>query len=186
MVPPVAAPAAPRGPGATRPGLAAGLLLGVATGTLATLAAALSSPELYIDWGALAGVLVVIPLYTIGAGALVSLPLAATRRISWKVAAAAVATSLVVGEAIFAATQGSSFARWSAARHWAQVERRAAGERAETQREICRRVLAEPPIPPPPAPPGATVLKGGIAPGTAGGATLLPLTRERCAELLGR
>jgi len=167
-----------------------GLLIGAATGTLATLAATLSRPELYIDWGALPGVLVVIPLCTLGAGALVALPLASTGRIAWRAAAAAVATSLVVGEAIFAATQGSAFARWSAARHWAEAERHAAGERADSERETCRRVLAEAPTPPPPlpppAPPGAVALRGAPAPGPASGAGLLPYSRERCAELLGR
>ncbi len=161
-----------------------GLVLGVATGALATVAATLSNPELYIDWGGVAGTLVVIPLYTVGAAAVVALPLAATRRIAWRSVAVAIAVSLLVGEALFAASQGSSFARWSAARHWTAVERRAAGEREETERETCRRVLAESRIPSPPAPPGATAARP--KPGAGSATSLMAATRERCAELLGR
>lgn len=150
---------------------------------------ALTSPELYIDWGALPGALVIVPLATIGLTALVALPLAAARRLSWGAAAAAVLTALVVGELLFLGSQGTPFARWSASRHWAESERRAAAEREATEREKCRQVLSQAPAPPPPAPgalPGA-----GVAPATprTEGATrggLLAFDRERCMELLGQ
>ena len=147
--------------------LRSGLLLGAATGALATVAIALASPDLYIDWGLLPGVLVVIPLASMGLTALVALPLAALRRLTWGAAVAAVLTALVVGELIFLGSQGTAFARWSASRHWAATERRAAAEREATERETCRRVLAE-----------------GLAPPRRG--SLVLLDRERCAELLGR
>jgi hypothetical protein len=163
--------------------LIAGVLLGVATGGLATLGVALASPELYIDWGAMAAALIVIPLCTVGAATLVAVPMAVTRRIAWRVAAAAIITSLVVGELTFAASLNSSFARWSAVRHWAAVERRAAAQRGEIEQETCRRVLAEPPNPSPPAPPlGAR--ESRAEPDTGRTMTLIWATRERCAELL--
>lgn len=129
--------------------LVTGLLLGVGTGALATIAVALTSPELYIEWGALPGALLVIPLASMGLTALVALPLAALRRLTWGAAVAAVLTALVVGELIFLGSQGTPFARWSASRHWAAAERRAAAEREAVERETCRRILAQAPAPPP-------------------------------------
>jgi hypothetical protein len=165
-----------------------GLLLGAGTGALATIAVALVSPGLYIDWGVLPGVLLVIPLASMGVTALVALPLAALGRLTWTAAVAAVLTALLVGELIFLGSQGTSFARWSASRHWAATERRAAGEREATERETCRRVLAAAPVPPPApdAPPGAGVAPASPPTGESGGGSLLVLDRERCAELLRR
>jgi hypothetical protein len=169
--------------------LRSGLLLGAATGALATVATALANPDLYIDWGLLPGVLLVIPLASMGLTALVALPLAALRRLTWGAAVAAVLTALVVGELIFLGSQGTAFARWSASRHWAAAERRAAAEREATQRETCRRVLAQAPAPPPPvpdAPPGARVAPAEPRTGGSRGGSLMLLDREHCAELLGR
>ena len=161
-----------------------GVLLGAAAGALATVFAALTSPELYIDWGSLAGALAVVPLFTLAAAALVAIPLAARRRIAWMAVPLALVTALVVGELVFQASLGTPFARWSAARHWASVERRAAAEREATAREVCRKVLARAPIPPPTAPLGAAVAQ--IAPDqtTGTGASLAVFSRKRCEELL--
>jgi hypothetical protein len=115
-------------------------------------------------------VLLVIPLASMAVTALVALPLAALRRLTWGAAVAAVLTALLVGEMIFLGSQGTAFARWSASRHWAAVERRAAAEREATERETCRRVLAE-------ARPREDASSRG---------SLMLLDRERCAELLGR
>ena len=164
-----------------------GLLLGAVTGALATVAVALASPGLYIDWGLLPGVLLVVPLASLGLTALVALPLAAMRRLTWGGAAVAVLTALVAGELTFLASQGTAFARWSASRHWAAAERRAEAERKATERETCRRLLAEAPVPPPPAPdvpPGVSVAPA--KPRSPSGRGLLPFDRARCAELLGR
>ncbi len=150
---------------------------------------ALASPGLYIDWGLLPGVLLVIPLASIGLTALVALPLAALRRLTWSAAVAAILTALVVGELIFLGSQGTAFARWSASRHWAATERKAAAEREATEEETCRRVLAEAPAPPPPvpdAPRGARVDLSEPRPEGSGRGSLVLLDRERCAELLGR
>lgn len=165
-----------------------GLLLGAGTGALATVAVALSSPELYIDWGALPGALLVIPLASVGLTALVALPLVLSRRLTWGAATAAVLTALVVGELIFLGSQGTAFARWSARRHWAASERRAAVEREATERETCRRLLAQAPAPvrPPPSPPGANVAPARPRSDGSGRGSLLVLDQERCAELLGR
>ena len=162
------------------------MLWGVAAGALATVLVALTSPDLYIDWGSLAGALAVVPLATLGAAALVTIPLAARRRIAWMAVPLAMVTALVVGELIFQASLGTGFARWSAARHWASVERRAAAEREASAREVCRKVLAQAPIPPPTAPPGAAVTR--IAPDRAAGTgtSLAVYSRERCEELLSR
>jgi hypothetical protein len=165
------------------------LLLGAATGALATIAVALVSPGLYVDWGALPGVLVVIPLASMGVTALVALPLAAVRRLTWGAAIAALLTALLVGELIFLGSQGTAFARWSASRHWAAVERRAAAEREATQRETCRRVLAEAPVAPPPEPdvtPGTRVAPAEPRSAGSSRGSLMLLDGERCAELLGR
>ena len=161
-----------------------GVLLGAAAGALATVFAALTSPELYIDWGSLAGALAVVPLFTLGAAALVTIPLAARRRVAWMAVPLALVTALVVGELVFQASLGTPFARWSAARHWASVERRAAAEREATEREVCRRVLAEAPIPPPTAPPGAAVTRIAPDQATGTGASLAVYSRKRCEELL--
>jgi hypothetical protein len=127
-----------------------GVPLGAAAGTLATAAAVLTSPDLYIDWGSLAGMLVVIPAWALGAAAVVAIPLAVRRRIAWTAVPLALVTSVVVGELIFQATLGTAFARRSAARHWTAVERRASAEREAEERAVCRRLMAEPPTPPPP------------------------------------
>jgi hypothetical protein len=167
--------------------LPAGILLGASTGALATIAVALASPELYIDWGALPGALLVIPLASMGFTALVALPLAARRRLTGGAAAAAVLTALVVGELIFLGSQGTAFARWSAGRHWAATERRAAADREATMRETCRRILAQAPVPSPPAsevPPGASVAPAGPRTDGFRRGSLLVHDRERCAELL--
>ncbi len=165
------------------------LLLGAGTGALATIAVALVSPGLYVDWGALPGILVVIPLASMGVTALVALPLAAVRRLTWGGAIAALLTALLVGELIFLGSQGTAFARWSASRHWAAVERRAAAEREATQRETCRRLLAKAPVAPSPEPdvtPGTRVAP--VEPRSEGSSrgSLMLLDSERCAELLGR
>ena len=169
--------------------LVPGLLLGAGSGALTTIAVALANPGLYIDWGTLPGVLLVIPLASMGITALVALPLAALRRLTWGAAVAAVLMALLVGELIFLGSQGTDFARWSASRHWAATERRAAAEREATERETCRRVFAEALVPPPPAPdvpPGASVAGGRPRTRGSGGGSLIVHGRERCAELLGR
>jgi hypothetical protein len=163
-----------------------GIPLGAATGALATAIAALTSPELYTDWGALPGVLVVVPLFSLLAAAVVTIPLAAFRRIAWAAVLVALVTSLLVGELVFRASLGTPFARQSAARHWAAVEGRAAAERDATEREICRRLLAQAPIPPPPAPPGAEAARPAADPRPGGAATLAVYDRERCRALLAR
>jgi hypothetical protein len=169
-----------------RPPVWRGIPLGAAAGALATVVAALSSPELYIDWGRLAGTLVVVPLFTIGAAALVAVPLAATRRLTWLAVLAAMATSLVAGELVFQMSLGTPFAQWSAARHWAAVDRRAAAEREATQREVCRRILAEAPISPPVAPPGAAITRVAPHQKTESPASLRVYDRESCAALRAR
>jgi hypothetical protein len=169
--------------------LVPGLLLGAGSGALATVAVALASPGLYIDWGVLPGVLLVIPLASMGVATLVALPLAMRRRLTWGAAAVAVLTALIVGELIFLGSQGTAFARWSASRHWAATERRAAAEREANERETCRRVLTGSAVPPPPAP--GLAPRGRVAPagprsdGSSRG-NLMVLDRKRCAELLGR
>jgi hypothetical protein len=181
IIPPASPPASGR--------LLTGFLLGAGNGTVATIAVALASPGLYIDWGLLPGVLLVIPLATLGLTALVVLPLALLRRLAWGATVAALLTAVLVGELIFLGSQGTAFARWSASRHWAAVGRRAAAERAATQQETCRRVLAEALVPPPPTPgvaPGARVAPTGPRSDGSSHGSLVLLDRERCAELLGR
>ena len=162
------------------------LPIGAAAGLIAVLAAALTTPELYTDWGAFAAVLVVIPRFAVGVAALVTVPLAALRRIAWVGVPIGLVISVLTGELAFRATLGTAFARRSAARHWTAVERRAAASREAADRDVCRRLLAESPIPPPPAPPGASV--GRAAPAEIGGTAsgLMGFSRERCAELLAR
>jgi hypothetical protein len=162
------------------------LPLGAAAGSLATVAAALISPDLYIDWGSLPGALVVIPLFAILAALLVTVPLAVLRRVAWVGVPLALVISIVAAELVFNATLGTAFARWSAARHRAAVERRAQASREATNRDVCRRLLAEQPVPPPPAPPGAAA--GQPAPNEVGrpATRLMTFSRERCAELLAR
>ncbi len=162
------------------------LLLGAAAGSLATIAAALISPELYTDWGSLTGALVVIPLFAILAALLVTVPLAVLRRIAWVGVPLALVISVVAAELVFNATLGTAFARWSAARHWAAVERRAQASREATDRDVCRRLLAQPPIPPPPAPPGAAASRAEPAEVGRPASGLATFSRERCAELLAR
>jgi hypothetical protein len=160
-----------------------GLPLGAAAGMLGTAAAVLTSPELYIDWGSLAGVLVVIPAFALGAVVVLAIPLAARRRIAWLAVPLALVTSVIVGELIFQATLGTAFARRSAGRHWAAVERRAAAERAAIERDVCRRVMAQRP-PPPPAPPSAASSRSAPSEGAGIGSTLLVYDQARCAALL--
>jgi len=163
-----------------------GVPLGAAAGTLATAAVVLSSPDLYIDWGSLAGMLVVIPAWALGAAAVVAIPLAVRRRIAWTAVPLALVTSVVVGELIFQATLGTAFARRSAARHWTAVERGAAAEREAEERAVCRRVMAERPTPAPPTPPGAVLSRSVPPKGAGSGAALLGYDRARCAALLER
>jgi hypothetical protein len=160
--------------------------IGAVAGSVATVAAALTSPELYTDWGVFAAALVVIPLFAVGVAALVTVPLAALRRIAWIGVPVALVISIAAAELVFKATLETGFARWSAARHWAAVERRAAAGREDAERDVCRRLLAQSPIPPPPPPPGASV--GRAAQTEIGGAEsgLVSFSRGRCAELLAR
>ena len=121
-----------------------------------------------------------------GITALVALPLAALRRLTWGAAIAALLTALLVGELIFLGSQGTAFARWSASRHWATVERRGAAEREETQRETCRRVLAEARVPPPLTPgvgSGARVAPAEPRSDRSSRGSLVLLDPRRCAEL---
>jgi hypothetical protein len=120
-----------------------GVPLGAVAGTLATAAAVLTSPDLYIDWGSLAGMLVVIPACALGTAVVVAIPLAARRRIALDSRAAGSGDVVVVGELMFQATPGTAFARRSAARHWTAVERRASAEREAEERAVCRRFMAE-------------------------------------------
>jgi hypothetical protein len=170
----------------TRPRAWAALPVGAAAGSLATIAAALISPELYTDWGALPGALVVVPLFAGLAALLLTVPLAVLHRLPWIGVPLALLVAVAAGELVFRATLGTDFARWSAARHWAATEQRARFGREAAERDVCRRLLAQAPIPPPPAPPGATV--GRAAPLEFGDTTagLIGLSRTRCAELLAR
>ncbi len=170
----------------TRRPLWPGVPLGAAAGTLATAAAVLTSPDLYINWGSLAGMLVVIPAFAVGAAAVVTIPLAAGRWIGWMAVPLALLTSVVVGELIFQASLDTAFARRSASRHWGATERRAAAEREATMRETCRRIMAEPSIPSPPAPPGGTPTRVAPSQGSGRAETAVVLDPEHCAELLGR
>jgi hypothetical protein len=162
------------------------LPLGAAAGSLATVVAALTSPELYTDWGSFVAALVVIPLVAVGAAGLVAVPLAVLRRITWVGVPLALLIAVMAAELVFSTTRGTGFARWSAARHWAAVERRAAQGREASERDVCRRLLAEPPIPPPPAPPGAAAGRNTPAEVGRTGTGLVTFSRERCEELLGR
>jgi hypothetical protein len=162
------------------------LPLGAAAGAFATVAVGLASPDLYTDWGSFVGFLAVIPLAAVVTAALVAVPLAAIRRIAWWAVPLALVIAIVAGELVFQATQGTAFARWSAARHWSAMERRAAAERETTQRDVCRRLLAERPVPPPPAPQGAASAPIAPAERVAQGSSLILFNRERCTELLGR
>ena len=160
------------------------LPLGAAAGSLATIIAALISPELYTDWGSLTGALVVIPLFATLAALLVTVPLTVLRRISWVGVPLALAVSIVAGELVFKATMGTGFARWSTARHWAAVELRAQAARDAAERDVCRRLLAQRPIPSPPSPPGAGVRQ--VAPTELSETGLIGFNRERCVQLLAR
>jgi hypothetical protein len=171
---------------ATRRPIWPALLLGASAGVLATIAVALASPGLYIDWGAFAGVLVVIPLAAAAAVAVVTVPLAALKRIAWVGVPVAVVTAIAAGELVFQATRDTGFARWSAARHWSAMERRAAADREAAERDVCRRLLAESPAPPAPRPPGGGIGRTGTAAGAATGTGLITFSRERCAALLAR
>jgi hypothetical protein len=160
--------------------------LGTAAGVVAALAVGFASPDLYTDWGSLAGSLIVIPLFAVAAGAVVVVPLAMLRRTGWIALPIAMLAALISGTLVFRLTLHTEFARWSAARHWSAVERRAAADREATERNVCRRLLAEPPIPAPPAPPGAEVVRSAPGARTGTGSLLGAFSVERCAELLSR
>jgi hypothetical protein len=132
------------------------------------------------------GALVVIPLFAILAALLVTVPLAVLRRIAWVGVPLALVVSVVAAGLVFNATLGTACARWSAARHWAAVERRAQASREATERDVCRRLLAEPRIPPAPAPPGAAASQTAPAELGRTATGLTTFSRERCAERLGR
>jgi hypothetical protein len=165
----------------------AGAGLGTAAGATAALAAGLASPELYTDWGSLAGSLIVIPLFAVAAAAAVVVPLAALRRTGWIALPIAMLAAVLSGSLVFRLTLNTGFARWSAARHWTAVENRAAAERQATERDVCRQVLAQSPVPPPPAPPGGTAVSRSTPDARIGTASsLVVFNVERCAELLSR
>lgn len=94
--------------------------------------------------------------------------------------------ALISGTLVFRLTLHTGFARWSAARHWSAVERRAAADREATERDVCRRVLAVPPVPPPLPPPGAEVSRSAPSSRTGTTSPLVAFSAERCAKLLSR
>jgi hypothetical protein len=61
-----------------------------------------------------------------------------------------------------------------------------AADREATERDVCHRLLAEPPIPPPLAPKAAEVVSNAPGARTGTGSLLGTLSVERCAELLSR
>jgi hypothetical protein len=160
--------------------------LGTAAGVVATLAAGLASPELYTDWGSLAGSLIVIPLFAVAAAAAVAVPLAVLRRTGWIALPIAMLAAAISGTLVFRLTLNTGFARWSADRHWSAVENRAAADRQATDRDVCRQVLAKSPVPPPPAPAGTRVSRSAPDARTGGASPLVVFSVERCAELLSR
>ncbi len=163
-----------------------GAALGTVAGVGSALAVALASPELYTDWGSLAGSLIVIPLFAILAAAALVVPLALLRRTGWIALPIAMLAALISGTIVFRLTLDTGFARWSAARHWSAVERRAAADREAAERDVCRRMLAVPPAPPPPAPPGAGMSRSSPGARTGAGSPLVAFSAERCAKLLSR
>ncbi len=153
---------------------------------MAALAVGLASPDLYTDWGSLAGSLIVIPLSAVAAAAAVVVPLAVLRRTGWIALPIAMLAALISGTLVFRLTLHTGFARWSAARHWSAVEHRAAADREATERDVCRRVLAMPPVPPPLPPPGAEVSRSAPSSHTGTTSPLVAFSAERCAPLLSR
>jgi hypothetical protein len=153
---------------------------------VAALAAGLASPDLYTDWGSLAGSLVVIPLFAVAAAASVVMPLAALRRTGWIALPIAMLAAVISGTFVFRLTLNTGFARWSAARHWSAVERRAAADREAAQRDVCRRVLAMPPVPPPLPPQGAEQSRSAPGARTGANSSLVAFSAERCAQLLSQ
>lgn len=163
-----------------------GAALGTAAGVMAALAVGLASPDLYTDWGVFAGSLIVIPFFSAVAAAVIVVPLAVLRRTGWIALPIAMLAALISGSLVFRLTLNTGFARWSAARHWSAVERRAAADREATERDVCRRLLALPPIPPPPAPPGAGGSRRVPDARTGTSSPLVVFSAERCAKLLSR
>lgn len=163
-----------------------GAALGTAAGVVAALAGGLASPELYTDWGSLAGSLIVIPLSAVVAAAAIVVPLAVLRRTGWIALPIAMLAALISGTLVFRLTLNTDFARRSAARHWSAVERRAAADREATERDVCRRLLAIPPVPPPPAPPGTGMSRSAPGARTGTSSPLVVFSAERCAKLLSR
>ena len=164
----------------------AGAALGTAAGVVAALAVGLASPDLYTDWGVFAGSLIVIPFFSVVAAAVIVVPLAVLRRTGWIALPVAMLAALISGSLVFRLTLNTGFAQWSAARHWSAVERRAAADREATERDVCRRLLAMPPVPPPPAPPGAGVSRSAPDARTGTSSPLVVFSEERCAKLLSR
>jgi hypothetical protein len=163
-----------------------GAALGSAAGVVAALAVGLASPGLYTDWGSLVGSLIVIPLFAVAAAAAVVVPLVVLRRTGWIALPIAMLAALISGTLVFRLTLNTGFARWSAARHWSAVENRAAADREAAERDVCRRLLAIPPVPPPLPPPGAGVSRSAPGERTGTSSPLLVFSAERCAELLSR
>ncbi|MBA3893039.1 MAG: hypothetical protein H0X69_05010 [Gemmatimonadales bacterium] len=163
-----------------------GIPLGAATGAIATIIAALGNPALYIDWGGLAGALVIVPLFTTAAAAVVAIPLAVKGLIARMAVVLALTASIITGELIFQVSLGTPFARWSAARHWTAVEQRAAAEREAAEREVCRQVMALSEGPPPPAPLGSSITRGAAPARPGSTSPLTPYDQGRCRALLAR
>ena len=67
-------------------------------------------------------------------------PLAALKRIASIGVPIAVVMAIAAGELVFQATRDTGFARWSAARHWSAMERRAAAR--EAARHSCTGSMA--------------------------------------------
>jgi hypothetical protein len=166
--------------------LHAGAALGTAAGVVAALGVGLASPELYTDWGIFAGSLIVIPLSAVVAAAALVVPLAVLRRIGWMALPIAMLAAVISGTLVFRLTLNTDFARWSAARHWSAVERRAAADREAADRDVCRRLLAMPPVPPPLPPPGAEASRNQPDSRTGTTSPLIAFNAERCAKLLSR
>jgi hypothetical protein len=128
----------------------------------------------------------VIPLSAVAAAAALVVPLAVLRRTGWIALPIAMLAALISGTLVFRLTLDTEFARWSAARHWSAVERRAAADREATEREVCRRVLAMPPVPPPLPPPGAEASRNAPDSRTGTTSPLVAFSAERCARLLSQ
>ncbi|MBI4422029.1 MAG: hypothetical protein HY560_14490 [Gemmatimonadetes bacterium] len=159
----------------------AGLGTGVGTAAFAVVAL----PELYIDWGSLAGVLVVIPALAATLGLLAGIVLAAFHRLRWMHVPLVVALGTLVAEGLYALSLETPLAAWNASRHWraAQGQARAAVE--ETLVGVCRKLAGRRPTPPPPGPPGAAPVRASVPETAAPGSTLM-ISSDSCAAVLGR